>query len=290
MANYYDILGVGKSSTESEIKQAYRELARKYHPDVNPGDKQAEEKFKKINEAYEVLSNSESKKKYDMFGDNWQHGGNINQGADFSSWWPFGQPGRGNNSENWSTNFGDFEDLFSGNIGSRRRTNRYTSKPIKAEISLKEAFSGTTRQISINDSGKTKKIEVTIPAGVDTNSKIKLSPKGMREVILSIKVAQENKFRRNKNDLYTEVDVEFGDLILGCEIEVETITGKIALVLPANSQNNQKFKISGQGMTILDGNGKRGDLIVSVNALIPDSMPEKQKQHIINYNNVKSDN
>ena len=290
MANYYDILGVGKSSTESEIKQAYRELARKYHPDVNPGDKQAEEKFKKINEAYEVLSNSESKKKYDMFGDNWQHVGNVNQGTNFGGW-PFGRAGQAGNSQRWSTDFGDFEDLFSGfgNIGSKR-TNRYTSKPIKVEITLKEAFSGTTRQISINDSGKTKKIEVTIPAGVDTNSKIKLSPKGMREVILSIKVAQENKFRRNKNDLYTEVDVEFDDLILGCEIEVETITGKIALVLPANSQNNQKFKISGQGMTILDGNGKRGDLIVAVNALIPDSMPEKQKQHIVNYRQLKSDN
>ena len=157
MANYYDILGVGKSSNDKEIKQAYRDLARKYHPDVNPGDKQAEEKFKKINEAYEVLSNPESKKKYDMYGDNWQHVGNVNQGTNFGGW-PFGRSGQAGNSQRWSTDFADFEDLFSGfgNIGSKPR-NRYTSKPIKVEITLKEAFSGTTRQISINDSGRTKK-------------------------------------------------------------------------------------------------------------------------------------
>ena len=290
MANYYDILGLGKSSSEKEIKQAYRDLARKYHPDVNPDDKQAEDKFKKINEAYEVLSNPESKKKYDMYGDNWKHVGNVNHGTDFGSWWPFGQSGRGGNSENWNTNFGEFEDLFTGNIGRQRR-NRYTAKPIKAEISLKEAFLGTARQISINaSSGGTRKIEVQIPPGVDTNSKIKLNPKGMREVILSIKVTQDIKFERNKNDLYTDVDVDFDDLILGCEIEVETITGKIALVLPVNSQNKQKFKISGQGMPILDGGGKRGDLIVIINAAIPDSMSKKQKQHIVNYSQLKSDN
>ena len=290
MANYYDILGVGKSSSEKEIKQAYRDLARKYHPDVNPDDKQAEDKFKKINEAYEVLSNPESKKKYDMYGDNWQNLGNPNHGTDFGSWWPFGQAGRGRSSENWSTNFGDFEDLFSGNVGGRRRK-RYTAKPIKVEISLKEAFSGTVRQVAINSAtGEGRKIEVQIPPGVDNNSKIKLNPKGMREVILSIKVTQDIKFQRDRNELYAEVDVDFDDLILGCEIEVETITGKIALVLPVNSQNKQKFKISGQGMPLLDGNGKRGDFFVIVNAVIPDTMSEKQKQHILNYSQSKSDN
>jgi curved DNA-binding protein len=286
MANYYDILGVGKSSSEKEIKQAYRDLARKYHPDVNPDDKQAEDKFKKINEAYEVLSNPESKKKYDMYGDNWQNLGNPNHGTDFGSWWPFGQAGRGRSSENWSTNFDDFEDLFSGNVGGRRRK-RYSAKPIKVEISLKEAFSGTTRQISIKDSGRTKKIEVTIPAGVDTGNKMPLEPEGM---VLNIKVAPDIKFKRNKNHLYTDVDVEFDDLILGCEIEVEHLTGKIVLVIPANSQNKQKFKLHGKGMPIYKGDGKRGDFFVIVNAVIPDSMSEKQKQHILNYSQLKSDN
>ena len=288
MANYYDILGVGKSSSEKEIKQAFRNLARKYHPDVNPDDKQAEDKFKKINEAYEVLSNPDSKKKYDMYGDNWQNLGNVNHGTDFGNWWPFGRTGREGNTENWSTNFGDFEDLFSGNRSAQRRK-RYTPKPIKIEISLKEAFSGTARQVSINSSaGGSRKIEVQIPPGVDTNSKIKLNPKGMREVILSIKVTQNIKFQRNKNDLYAEVDVDFDDLILGCEIEVETITGKIALALPVNSQNKQKIKISGQGMPLLDGDGKRGDFFVIVNAVIPDFLSEKQKQHILSYSNLKS--
>ena len=290
MANYYDILGVGKSSNDKEIKQAYRDLARKYHPDVNPGDKQAEEKFKKINEAYEVLSNPESKKKYDMYGDNWQHVGNVNQGTNFGGW-PFGRSGQAGNSQRWSTDFADFEDLFSGfgNIGSKPR-NRYTSKPIKVEITLKEAFSGTTRQISINDSGRTKKIEVTIPAGVDTNNKIKLNPKGMREVVLNISVTPNIKFKRNKNHLYTDVAVAFDDLILGCEIEVEHLMGKIALVIPANSQNKQKFKLHEKGMPIYNGDGARGDLFVVVNAVIPDSMSEKKKQHIVNYRQLKSDN
>tara|TARA_B100001167_G_C16735999_1_gene288499 strand:+ start:171 stop:1040 length:870 start_codon:yes stop_codon:yes gene_type:complete len=289
MANYYDILGIGKSSGEKEMKQAYRDLARKYHPDVNPGDKKAEEKFKKINEAYEVLSNPESKKKYDMYGDNWQHVGNVNQGTDFGNWWPFGRAGQARNSQGGSTDFGDFEDLFAGNIGRQRRS-RYTPKPIKVEISLKEAFLGTTRQVSINSSGGVRKIEVKIPEGVNNNSKIKLTPKGMREVLLIIKVTQDIKFNREKNDLYTDVDVHFDDLILGCEIEVETINGKIALSLPGNSQNKQKFKVSGQGMPVLDGNGQRGDLIVVVNAVIPDAMSEKQKQHIVNYSQLKSKN
>ena len=290
MANYYDILGVGKSSSEKEIKQAYRDLARKHHPDVNPSDKQAEEKFKKINEAYEVLSNPESKKKYDMYGENWQHVGNVNQGTHFDSWWPFGQSGQAGKSQSRSTDFGDFEDLFSGNIGGQTK-NRYAPKlkPIKVGISLKEAFLGTTRQISINVSGRTTKMEVTIPPGVDTNSRVKTGPEG-KPVILNIKVTQDNKFKRKKYDLYTEVDVDFDDLILGCEIEVETITGRIALVLPVNSQNKQKFKIYGQGMPILFGDGERGDLIVVVNAVIPDSMPEKQKQHIVNYSQLKSEN
>ena len=290
MANYYDILGVGKSSSEKEIKQAYRDLARKHHPDVNPSDKQAEEKFKKINEAYEVLSNPESKKKYDMYGENWQHVGNVNQGTHFDSWWPFGQSGQAGKSQSRSTDFGGFEDLFSGNIGGQTK-NRYAPKlkPIKVGISLKEAFLGTTRQISINVSGRTTKMEVTIPPGVDTNSRVKTGPEG-KPVILNIKVTQDNKFKRKKYDLYTEVDVDFDDLILGCEIEVETITGRIALVLPVNSQNKQKFKIYGQGMPILFGDGERGDLIVVVNAVIPDSIPEKQKQHIVNYNQLKSEN
>ena len=283
MANYYDILGIGKSSSEKEIKQAYRELARKYHPDVNPGDNQAEEKFKKINEAYEVLSNSESKKKYDMYGDNWQHVGNVNQGTHFGGW-PFGRAGQAGNSQRWSTDFEEFEDLFSG-IGGQRR-----SKPIKVEISLEEAFLGTARLVSINSHGGARKIEVKIPQGVDNNSKIKLNPKGMREVLLSIKVTQDIKFKREKNDLYTDVDVDFDDLILGCEIEVETMTGKIAMVVAANSQNKQKVRIQGKGMPVYNGNGKRGDLIVIVNAVIPDSMSKKQKQHIVNYSQLKSKN
>ena len=223
-----------------------------------------------------------------MYGDNWQHVGNVNQGTNFGGW-PFGRSGQAGNSQRWSTDFADFEDLFSGfgNIGSKPR-NRYTSKPIKVEITLKEAFSGTTRQISINDSGRTKKIEVTIPAGVDTNNKIKLNPKGMREVVLNISVTPNIKFKRNKNHLYTDVAVAFDDLILGCEIEVETITGKIALALPVNSQNKQKIKISGQGMPLLDGDGKRGDFFVIVNAVIPDFSSEKQKQHILSYSNLKS--
>lgn len=288
MTNYYDILGIGKSSSEKEIKQAYRDLARKYHPDVNLGDKKSEERFKKVNEAYEVLSDSESKKKYDMYGDNWKHVGNVNQGADFGSWWPFGRTSQGSNPQNWSTDFGDFENLFSSNVGGNRRK-RPVSKPIRVEISLKEAYSGTSRQVSMNSAEGVRKIEVKIPAGVDNNSKIKVNPKGMPEVMLSIKVTEDDRFRRDKNDLYTDVDVDFDDLILGCEIEVETITRKIALVLPNNSQNKQKFRLSEQGMSIIDGNGERGDLIVVVNAVIPDLMSEKQKQHIISYRGLKTE-
>ena len=172
--------------------------------------------------------------------------------------------GQSGNSQ-WRTNFGDFENLFSSNIGDGRRK-KYATKPIEVEISLKEALWGTTRQIQINDYGMPKRIEVQIPSGVDTNSRIKLKPKGMREVVLNVSVTPDIKFKRNKNDLYTDVDVELDDLILGCEIEVEHLTGKIALVIPANTLDKQLFKISGRGMTIIAKEGKRGDLFVKVNA------------------------
>ena len=134
------------------------------------------------------------------------------------------------------------------------------------EISLKEAYSGTKKQVSMNSAGGVRTIEVKIPAGMDNNSKIKVNPSGMPVFILNIKISEDVRFRRNKNDLYTDVDVGFDDLILGCEIEVEHLTGKIALVIPANTLDKQLFKISGRGMTILNGRSRRGDLFVKVNA------------------------
>ena len=277
MGNFYDLLGVNKDASEKEIRQAYRRLARQYHPDVNKTDSEAEEKFKQINEAYTVLSDEESRRKYDRHGDNWRHADKYNSAET--------QPGGG---MRWT--YVDDDDAFSGfdgrgmgnifgdlfNTGANRgRTWRPPPAEFHAEISLEEAFHSATRKLRTQD-GRT--LEVKVPAGADNGSRVHISPDGPdgQDFYLVVSVAEHPTFRREGRDLYVDVDLPVEDAVLGAEILAPTVTGQVALTVPTHTPNEQRFRLTGQGMPRLSGNGARGDLYVTVKLQIPGDLSEDE--------------
>lgn len=326
--DYYSILGVDKKATAKEIKSAFRKLARKYHPDVNPNDKQAESKFKEINEAYEVLGDADKRKKYDQFGSDWeryQQTGSDPRAYDFSRWTTY-EPG----AESAGAGFGGgsgfsdfFEALFGGMGGSRRRTatwEKVTPRPRRGQdieqpvdVTLEEAFSGTSRILTMNvqdpcptcqgtglagngvcpscrgngGTARTKRLEVKIPAGVRTGSKVRIGGEGGRgqgggrngDLFLVVNVEPHREFDRKGDDLHLEVPVDLCTAVLGGEVEVPTLKGgKLALTLPAETQNGKVFRLKGQGMPVLGDSGSRGDLYAKLKVVLPTKLSEEEKK------------
>ena len=289
--DYYKILEVGKNATEAEIKKAYRKLARKYHPDLNPNDKEAERKFKEINEANEVLSHTENRKKYDDYGENWQHAeefekskqqrqyqGNGNQGG-------FGGSGGGGFSGG-----GDFSDFFESMFGGRtsggggRRTAQYKGQDFNAELhlELKDVYTTHKRTLTING----KNIRITIPAGVENGQQIKISgmgaegsgggPKGDLYIIFTIE--NHTKFKLDKHNLYATVDLDLYTAILGGEITADTFDGKVKLTVKPGTQNGTKVKLKGKGFPVYKKEGEFGDLYLTYQIQIPTNLSEKEKE------------
>ena len=288
MEDFYTLLGVSRTASDKEIKQAYRKLARQYHPDVNPGNKEAEESFKRINGAYEVLSDPDKRGKYDKHGENWKDADELDRayarkGGDFSHWFSRGQQQAPSSFdfEGVSTG-GFFDELFSsegvGGFGSRRSSMRYP-----AEISLEEAFNGATRLLEIPGAdfqAPSRRIEVKIPPGVDTGSRIRVSAgNGLeQDIYLQITVRSHPIFRRAGADLNTEVEVSLVDAMLGGEVAVPTLKGKVALTIPAETQNGQSFRLSGQGMPHLENPSSRGDLYATVKVALPKGLSDEERQ------------
>lgn len=289
--DYYKILEVGKNATEAEIKKAYRKLARKYHPDLNPNDKEAERKFKEINEANEVLSHTENRKKYDDYGENWQHAeefekskqqrqyqGNGNQGG-------FGGSGGGGFSGG-----GDFSDFFESMFGGRtsggggRRSAQYKGQDFNAELhlELKDVYTTHKRTLTING----KNIRITIPAGVENGQQIKISgmgaegsgggPKGDLYIIFTIE--NHTKFKLDKHNLYATVDLDLYTAILGGEITADTFDGKVKLTVKPGTQNGTKVKLKGKGFPVYKKEGEFGDLYLTYQIQIPTNLSEKEKE------------
>jgi curved DNA-binding protein len=272
--DYYQVLGVKRSASEKEIKQAYRKLARKYHPDVNPGDKSAEAKFKEINEAYEVLSNAEKRRKYDQFGAQWQYADQFAQAG------RRGRPAQDFGRERVTFEFGDLGDIFDSILrdssfrqgGARPRRGRKLESPL--EVSLEEAYHGSTRVIDIDG----RRLEVKIPPGVDNGSKIRIPGKEAGdEVYLVISVKPHQRFQRKDDDLYVDVSLPLADAILGGEAEVPAIKGKLALKIPPETQNGRVFRLAGQGMPRLNKPGK-GDLLAKVHVVLPTNLSQREKE------------
>jgi curved DNA-binding protein len=276
--DYYKILGVDRKAGERDIKQAYRKLARQYHPDVNPGDKSAEEKFKQINEAYEVLSDKEDRQKYDKYGDQWQHAEQFEQAQrQQASSRDFGQGGpRVFYSEG---DFGSiFDDLLRG-FGTGRgqaQPRRAQSLEHPVEVTLEEAYRGTTRTLSFADG---KRLEVKVPAGVRTGSRVRLAGKGARggDLYLKVTVKPHPTFERRGDDLLVGVSVPLVVAMLGGEAQVPTLKGKVALKIPAETQNGRTFRLAGQGMPHL-GNSSRGDLMARVRVVLPTKLSAREKE------------
>ncbi len=295
--DYYQILGVPKNADKKEIKRAYRKLAQQYHPDKNQGNKVAEEKFKSINEAYEVLGNPDNRAKYDQLGQNYhryqQMGGNPND-FDFSQWYGSGGGQRVN------VDFGDlfggsggasdfFSTIFGGGMGQQRssgmgdlfgqqRMNLNAEQPV--EITLEEAFQGTTRTFSQNDSQFTAKI----PAGAKTGSKIRLKgkgnlgPRGGRgDLFLVVTVRPHATFKRDGDDLLVTVVVDVVTAVLGGKVTVPTLSGPVNLTIPPGSQGGKTHRLKGKGMPKLRNSKQKGDLFAKIHIRIPTDLSDKER-------------
>ena len=281
MPNFYDVLGVPRTATDRDIRQAYRKLARQFHPDVNPGDKTAEEKFKEINEAHGVLSDPDNRRKYDRYGDKWAQADQIDQAEAQArrpaSQTPFTWPTAGPSVRNYETTeeAGNvFEHLFR-NLGQEFRRPASNTHPI--EISLEEAYRGATRVIELTGG---RRLEVKIPAGVDNGSRVHIPASSDRDAgfYLVVSVRPHPTIQRQGRDLYEEVEIELEDAVLGGEVTVPTLGGKVALTIPAGTQNGQRFRMARQGMPALNQPGVRGNLFATIKISLPTALTEEDRE------------
>lgn len=348
--DYYKTLGVDRNADEKTIRSAYRKLARKHHPDINPGDKEAEERFKEINEAHEVLSDPEKRKMYDRYGEDWQR----YRDAGFTGDEPAGQAGRATDFGTWFTghtaeqrggrqapeygtftvDYGDgeggagFSDFFQtlfgnmrGRTGTRGTTHTYTStealprrgldQEVDIDVSFDEAVNGGTRMLQVqtnepcprcHGSGivrgapcptcdgtgfvpRAKTIEVRVPKGVDTGSRIRVAGQGgpgvnggpPGDVYLRVNMRPDPRFERHGDDLQTDVPVPLYTAILGGEVVVPTPTGRVALTIPAGTQADRIFRLRGQGMPKLRRPKERGDLLARVKVKLPTQLSDRER-------------
>lgn len=286
-ANYYDVLGVARDAGDKDIRQAYRRLARQYHPDVNPGDAQAEEKFKEINAAHEVLSDADKRRKYDKYGDQWLHADRIEE-AEAQARSRGGTGGfhfyTGGDFNRSSGGFSfDLEDLINsdlfnmpgGDFSPERRGRPRPPAEYPAEVTLAEAAEGATRRIDLPEG---RRLEVKIPPGVDNGSRVHIPAggNGGRDFYLVVTVMPHPKFERQGKNLYSEIEVPLTDLALGAEVTVPTLRGQVALTIPPGTQNGRRFRLAGQGIPELNKPQSKGSLYATVKAVLPtDLTPEE---------------
>lgn len=287
--DYYDLLGVSRGATVDELKKSYRRLAKKYHPDVNKGDKGAEEKFKEISQAYDVLSDADKRRKYDQFGQ-WAEQGGFNPRQGFRTYtWTTGGPGGGVDFEEFQRQSGfDLGDLFGdvfGMGGVSRGRGRRRPEPqghdvqSTLEISFEEAVLGTERSIGLDRRGRSERLKVKIPAGIKDGGKIRLTGKGEGggDLYLKVNVLPHRDFWREDDDLYLEIPITITEAALGTTVRVTTLEGKVDLKIPAGTSSGQKFRIREKGAPHL-GKGGRGDLFVLAKIVVPPDLDEDSKE------------
>ncbi len=317
MANkdYYQILGVNRNASEKEIKQAYRRLARKHHPDLNPGDESAEARFKEMNAAYEVLSNPEKRKKYDQFGEQWEYAEqSAKAGGQQGVRW---DGGKGDTTFEYGdvSGLGDiFSSLFGdAGMGSRMRRGPQRGQDVESpvEISLEEAYHGSKRVIQLQTTepctacggtgrvgnrvcticsgtgGKVipRRLEVKIPPGAKDGSRIRMSGEGAPgraggnkgDLYLIVRILPHKLFERKGDDLYTDVSVPLAIAILGGEVRLPTLDGNLSLKIPPETQNGKVFRLAGKGMPQL-GNANCGNMFAKVNVVLPANLTEEERR------------
>ncbi len=291
--DYYKILGVAKTATAEEIKKAYRKLAVKYHPDKNAGDKTAEEKFKEVNEAYEVISNSEKRKKYDELGDNWryyqQHNANEGKDFDWSKW--TSAPDNGQRQYTYSTQgqqFGDFSDFFESVFGGEARRpgapRSWPGNDLQAElsISLEEAYTGCKRQIALNN----EKLQLNIKPGIADKQLLRLKGKGepgrnggaAGDLYITVHVEPHSHFERKGDDVYASVPVDLYTMLLGGKATIHTLKGFIRIDIPPGTPNGKVLRLKNMGMPVYEKPGEYGHFYAKAEVLLPKKLTEKEKQ------------
>ncbi|MBB6325702.1 curved DNA-binding protein [Algoriphagus iocasae] len=288
--DYYKTLGIPKTATEKEIKDAYRKLARKYHPDLNPDNKEAESKFKEINEANEVLSNPENRKKYDKYGENWKHGEEFEK-AQKQRQQQSQYSGQGGFSGQQGFSGEDYSDFFESMFGAggRRTSGRSHSPKFKGQdyhaelhLDLKDVYTTQKQVLTVND----KKIRLTIPAGVENEQLIKIKGNGGEgynggpngDLYIKFIISNQTYFKREGNNLYKDVDLDLYTSILGGEILVDTFDGKVKLKVQPETKNHTKVKLKGKGFPVYKKEGEFGDLILTYQVKIPTNLSAKEKE------------
>ncbi|MBI4288891.1 MAG: J domain-containing protein [Chloroflexi bacterium] len=282
--DYYQTLGVPRNAADKDVKAAFRRLARRYHPDVNPGNKTAEAKFKEINEAYEVLSDPEKRRKYDEFGEQWQYADRFQETARQQPQWG---GGRAADSDTGGEDL--FDSLFRhmGAGGFRRHGHAATAVETPVEVTLEEAFAGTTRFLNLSDGHSPHRLEVKIPPGVDNGSRVRVSTPG-GEVHLVVTVKPHSLFQREGSDLKTEVAVPLVTVVLGGEVQVPTLKGKVALKIPPETQNGTVFRLAGMGMPSL-GSSQKGVLLAKVQVVLPSRLTDREKELFRQLESLRTD-
>jgi curved DNA-binding protein len=285
--DYYKVLGIEKTATDADVKKAYRKLARKYHPDLNPDNKEAEQKFKEINEANEVLSHPENRKKYDQYGENWQHSEEFEKQRQQQSRGG-GQQGGFGGFEGFSGG-GDYSDFFESMFGGRASGGRRQTRQSKGgdyttelHLDLKDVYTTQKRELNING----KKIRLTIPAGVENGQVIKINGQGAEgsnggpkgDLYITFTIENNTKFKLDKQNLHSNVDLDLYTAILGGEITVDTFDGKVKLKVIPGTQNGTKVKLKGKGFPVYKKEGVFGDLYITYQIVIPTNLTEKEKE------------
>ncbi len=281
--DYYKILEIDKKATPAEVKKAYRNLAKKNHPDKNLGDKKAEERFKLVNEANEVLGNSEKRKQYDELGENWQQNQQSqNQQRNPKQQYHQGNQGfDGGNQEDFSDFFEQFFSQQRGGNQQQNQARKGSDYETEMEISLEEAFTGTSRIIQLEN----EKLRVTTKPGAYTDQKLRIKSKGAKgssdvnrgDLFIRIRVANNPKFIRKGDDLYQTTNINLYDAVLGNEVIIETLSGKLKIKIPAGTQNEKTIRLKGKGMPVYEKSGTFGDCYVLIQIQIPDKLTDKQK-------------
>lgn len=299
--DYYKILGVDKNASQDDVKKAFRKLARKYHPDLNPNDPSAKDKFQEINEANEVLSDPERRKKYDEYGEHWKHadefeaqkkarqhagaggGGFSGFGGDGGSYW-YSSDGEGFSGGD-AGGFSDFfESMFGHRGGGGRGGSGFRGQDFNAELHLSLRDAAQTHKQVLNVNGK--QVRITIPAGVADGQVIKLKGYGGEginggpagDLYITFRIAEDPVFKRIGDDLYVDVEVDLYTAVLGGEKVVDTLEGKVKLKIKPETQNGTKVRLKGKGFPIYKKEGQFGDLIVTYSVKIPTSLTDRQKE------------
>jgi len=300
--DYYQILGVSRNADEKEIKRSFRKLAQQYHPDKNPGNAEAERRFKEINEAYTVLSDADKRSKYDRFGAQWEQYTRAGGRPEDFNWGGMGGSGRTRtmSPEEFEQIFGNsgfssfFESLFGGGMGDMGGRRQYRGAPgssagsydpyahaktrrqeVPVTVTLEEAFQGTSRTLESNDGTR---IQATIPRGVRTGSKVRMKgAMGQSDILLTVEVMPHAKFKRDGDNLRVTVPVDLYTAVLGGEVQVPTMDRPVVLTVPSGTQNGRSFRLRGLGMPHLKQPDQRGDLLAEVAVELPKQLSDEER-------------